>query len=242
MTKGYESEKEEAIKEISRQWVPLDKEQEKLFKDNISIEKFNKGEGIYSDEAFPTHLFYLIKGNVKIYKNGIGKAQIIRAIKPVDPFGYRAYFAGEDYKTAAMALDKCTVAKIPFNIVSTILAHNYQFGLSLIKHLSIEIGKSDSRTINLTQKHIRGRLAETLLFLKDSYGVDADGCTLSVYLSREDIANMSNMTTSNAIRTLSAFANEGLIVIDGRKIKIIDDAELRRISEGGRKVISKMEI
>jgi CRP-like cAMP-binding protein len=52
-------------------------------------------------------------------------------------------------------------------------------------------------------------------------------------MSREDIANLSNMTTSNAIRTLSTFANEKLITIDGRKIKILDLQRLDRISKLG---------
>ena len=88
--------------------------------------------------------------------------------------------------------------------------------------LSKDLGVSDERTVNLTQKHIRGRLAESLLFLKDAYGLEEDESTLSIYLSREDLANLSNMTTSNAIRTLSNFAAEKIIAIDGRKIKLID--------------------
>ena len=35
------------------------------------------------------------------------------------------------------------------------------------------------------------------------------------------------MTTSTAIRTLSCFANEKIIVVDGRKIKIIDEEKLQ---------------
>jgi CRP-like cAMP-binding protein len=76
-------------------------------------------------------------------------------------------------------------------------------------------------------------LAESLLFLKESYGVEEDGCTLSIYLSREDLANLSNMTTSNAIRTLSNFAAEKVIAIDGRKIKIISEKALMKISQIG---------
>ena len=87
--------------------------------------------------------------------------------------------------------------------------------------------------MNLTQKHIRGRLAEALLFLKDNYDVEEDGCTLGIYLSREDLANLSNMTTSNAIRTLSTFADEKLIAIDGKKIKIVQEEELRKVSRMG---------
>ena len=80
---------------------------------------------------------------------------------------------------------------------------------------------------------MRGRLVESLLLLKDKYGFEHDGTTLKVYLSREDIANLSNMTTSNAIRTLSTFANEKVIAIDGRKIKILDAHRLERISKLG---------
>ena len=102
-----------------------------------------------------------------------------------------------------------------------------------IKQLSIDLGLSDERTVNLTQKHIRGRLAESLLFLKETYGLEEDGATISIFLSREDLANLSNMTTSNAIRTLSIFASEKLIAIDGRKIKIINEEELKKISRIG---------
>ena len=94
-------------------------------------------------------------------------------------------------------------------------------------------GATDERVVNLTQKHIRGRLAESLLFLKENYGLEKDGATISIYLAREDLANLSNMTTSNAIRTLSIFENERIISLDGRKIKIIDEDKLHKISRIG---------
>jgi hypothetical protein len=41
------------------------------------------------------------------------------------------------------------------------------------------------------------------------------------------------MTTSNAIRTLSTFAGEKVIAIDGRKIRILDIHRLEKISKLG---------
>ena len=114
-----------------------------------------------------------------------------------------------------------------------LMKSNFNISLFFIRYLAKQLGYSDDRTVNLTQKHIRGRLAESLIFLRDSYGIEEDGYTLSIYLSREDLANLSNMTTSNAIRTLSAFANEKLIAIDGRKIKLINSDEILRISQIG---------
>ena len=117
--------------------------------------------------------------------------------------------------------------------IMTLVTQNNDLAMFFIRQLSVDLGIADERTVNLTQKHIRGRLAESLLFLKESYGLEEDGSTLSIYLSREDLANLSNMTTSNAIRTLSNFATERLITIDERKIKIIDEEKLKKISKIG---------
>ena len=118
-------------------------------------------------------------------------------------------------------------------IVEEIINDNRQLAWFFIHELSKHLGGSDTRIVNLTQKHIRGRLAEALTVLIDNYGYENDGETLRIYMAREDLANLSNMTTSNAIRTLSAFAQERLITVDGRCIKIVDERALRTISKFG---------
>lgn len=226
--------KEKVAQNISKSWGTLTQEQYEMLLEHIEIRKFKKNEVIYKNSAIPSHVMCLISGKVKVYKDGIGgRNQIIRVIKPNEFFAYRAYFAGEYYRTAAMAIENCVVASFPIGILVKLMEQNFNVSLFFIKYLCVEIGNSDERTVNLTQKHVRGRLAEALIFLKDSYGLEEDGYTLSIYLSREDLANLSNMTTSNAIRTLSAFATEKLIAIDGRKIKILKEDELKRISNMG---------
>lgn len=234
MTAKFLVSKDEVIKIISDRWTPLSESQRKLLADNVRIVSFKKNDIIYRVGEPPREVMCLIAGKVKVYKDGVnGRSQIIRAIKAVDFFGYRAFFAGEEYKTSAMAIDNCVVAFLPIQLVIKFVHENNAVSMFFIRHLAKLLGTADERTVSLTQKHIRGRLAETLLFLKDSYGVEEDGYTLSIYLSREDIASMSNMTTSNAIRTLSSFAVENMIAIDGRKIRIMQDEELRKVSKLG---------
>lgn len=219
---------------IADMWQPLSDEQREYLMSNFTIQSYKKNEVIYCEGETPTHLMCLLSGKVKIYKDGVGgRSQIIRVIKPVEYFGYRAHFAKEDYLTAAAAFESSTICLIPMEIIMNLISQNTELAMFFIRQLSIDLGIADERTVNLTQKHIRGRLAESLLFLMDSYGVEEDGSTLSIYLSREDLANLSNMTTSNAIRTLSNFSNERLISIDGRKIKIIDEEKLKKISKIG---------
>ena len=233
MTKKEISETEIA-ESIPDLWMPLTPAQREFLAQNFTIQKFKKNETIYCEGETPMHLMCLLSGKVKIYKEGVGgRSQIIRVIKDKEYFAYRAYFAEENYVTAASAFEPCTIFLIPMTAIVQLLRENSELGMFFIRQLSIDLGIADERTVNLTQKHIRGRLAESLLFLKDTYGVEEDDSTLSIYLSREDLANLSNMTTSNAIRTLSLFAAEKLITIDGRKIKIIEEDRLRKISKIG---------
>lgn len=215
-------------------WYPLNEAQREYLVQNFTVQRYKKNETIYCEGDSPMHLMCLLNGKVKIYKDGVGgRSQIIRMIKPGEYFGYRAYFAEENYVTAASAFEPSTLCMIPMTAIMELVNENNEFAMFFIRQLSIDLGIADERTVNLTQKHIRGRLAESLLFLKDSYGLEEDQSTLSIYLSREDLANLSNMTTSNAIRTLSNFATEKLITIDGRKIKIIDEEKLRKVSKIG---------
>lgn len=225
---------EDAISKLHSIMELLTEAQQEELKDCITIQHFKKNEVLYRDGELPQMFHCLISGKVKVYKDGInGKNQIIRVIKPVEFFGYRAYFANQNYVTSASAFETSTVCFIPIEYIEKWMMENNRFAMFFIKLLCVELGNSDQRTVNLTQKHIRGRLAEALIFLRDNYGLEEDGATLSIYLSREDLANMSNMTTSNAIRTLSAFAQEKIIAIDGKKIKIIDGEMLEKINKIG---------
>lgn len=224
---------DEIIDELTRAWHLTEVQREQLSR-NMSVRHFKKNDIIYRELEEPSEVMCLTKGKVKVYKEGIGgRNPIIRAIKPVEFIGHRALFAEEKYKTSAMAFENSTVAVFPIATIKNLIKANYNVSMFFIKHLSRLLGISDERIVTLTQKHIRGRLADTILALKNSFGVAEDGNTLNVKMSREDLASFSNMSTSNAIRTLSSFANEKLIQTDGKKIKVMNEQELANISKAG---------
>lgn len=172
---------------------------------------------------------------MKKYKDGVGgRVQILRLVNPGQYFGYRAFFAGEPYVSSAATIEPSTLGTLPMSLVEEMISKNNRLAMFFIHELSRNLGNSDTKIVNLTQKHIRGRLAEALIVLLDTYGYEEDNnMTLKIYMAREDLANLSNMTTSNAIRTLSNFVTEKIIVVDGRKIKILNEPMLRKISKFG---------
>jgi CRP-like cAMP-binding protein len=212
----------------------LNKQESELFEKHKQCTSYKKGDIIYKEGDMPGGIICLCSGKVKIFKEGVGgRDQIIRMEKPVNFIGFRALFANEHYIASAVAIEDCSLCYLEKPVLEKLIKSNGIFALKIIYILAKELGFSNERTVSLTQKHIRGRLAESLLVLINTFGFDDDGKTIKIYLSREDLANLSNMTTSNAIRTLSIFASEGLIIIDGRRIIVEKLEELKKISKLG---------
>lgn len=212
----------------------LTSEEMSILKANSSIARFRKNDYIFLEGDAPAGMQYLKEGKVKMIKEGIsGREQIIRMFSENGLISYPSLLAGEPHNGTAIAIEDSEILTIPPDILYNVLLKNHNFALALLKDLALELGHSNLRIVSLTQKHIRGRLAESILFLKEKYGFENDGQTLKVYLSREDLASLSNMTASNAIRTLSTFAGEKIIAMDGRKIRITDLVKLEKVNKQG---------
>jgi CRP-like cAMP-binding protein len=210
-----------------------DKEKEQIAT-NCSCVFLPKRKMIFTEGEIPSHLICLVSGQAKLYKEGLaGRDWITRMVNSVELIGYQALFSGEKYNVSAQTIQDSVICKIEKDIMFSIFKKNHKVIMHIMKILARELGFLRTKTITLTQKHIKGRLAETLLFLADTYGFDEDNQTIKVTLSREDLANLSNMTTANAIRTLSMFNAEGLVVLDGRIIKLVNVEGLKKISQLG---------
>lgn len=113
------------------------------------------------------HLMCLLSGKVKIYKDGVGgRSQIIRVIKNKEYFAYRAYFAEENFVTAAAAFEPCTMCLIPMPVIIKLIQENADLAMFFIRQLSKDLGISDERTVNLTQNTFEDVLPNHFCSLK----------------------------------------------------------------------------
>ncbi|HCN06049.1 MAG TPA: Crp/Fnr family transcriptional regulator, partial [Bacteroidetes bacterium] len=66
----------------------------------------------------------------------------------------------------------------------------------------------------------RERVAEALLILRETFGYEADGKTLNMTLTREEIADIVGTAPESVIRMLTDLKNEELIETEGRRIRV----------------------
>jgi CRP-like cAMP-binding protein len=212
----------------------LNQKDKEIIEQHHTLALIKKGDKLFKEGEKSHGLICLASGKVKVFKEGVGgREQILNMVKKQGFIGYRTLFSENIWSFSAAAVEDSVICILEKSSLVKILKRNPDLALKFIRIISEELWFSNSRMVSLTQKHIRGRLAESLLMLRDTYGYEADGRTIDVALSREDIANLSNMTTSNAIRTLSNLSSEGIIGLEGRKISILDSIHLEHICEMG---------
>jgi len=129
-----------------------------------------------------------------------------------------------------VALEDSTICVIKKKKFYKVIEGNSKLALKIMKSLAMDLIKSDGRLVNLTQKHVRARLADALILIYDIYGTNSNTGNLNVTLKRSDLAGLSNMTTPNAIRVLSSFNKENLVDVNRQYIKINDLKILKEIS------------
>ena len=183
---------------------------------------YKKGQTLFNEGSNPFGVFCINDGKIKLSHQGDdGKEQIIRLLKSGDILGYRALLSGERYSASAVALEDTQICFIPKELFITVLKADQGLAFEMMKLLSDELHRAEVKLTHLAQKPIRERLAETLLFIKETYGFEQDGITLNVRLSREEIANLVGTATESAIRLLSDLKKEGTVELEGKKIKVL---------------------
>lgn len=206
-------------------------EQRNMFVDSIEVANYKRGDIVFEEGDMANYVMYILEGKVKFLVKAIdGKQRIISIKGEHEWLALQASFTNGYHNTTAQVTSDATIIKLPHHMFLKLVDENHDFSRYVINKIATSLDAVIHHMLSFQRKHLRGRLADSLLYLIDKFGFEDDGKTLCVYPSREDLANNSNMDISNAIRTLSAFASEGIITIKARRISIIDIEKLRWIS------------
>ena len=128
------------VDEINPMWKSLNTAERMYLRENAKYEEFKRGSIIYREGAAPTHMYCLISGKVKIFRDFVGgRSQLVRIIGPGESFAYRAYFAGENFMTSAAAVDNSEAYSLPLTVVGQILKSNNSLAVEFIKLLSRDL-------------------------------------------------------------------------------------------------------
>ena len=190
-----------------------------------------KGESIFEEGDIVNGIYCVTTGACKLSKlSPNGKDQIIKLVKAGELLGQRSMISDEPANLSAVALEDMEVCFIPKSEVLNMFDNNNQFSMNVMKTICGDLKDASEHMISISQKTVKERLAETLVYLDETFGKNEDG-SLHIQLSREELAGMIGTATESCIRLLSDFNKNGLIELNGKKIVLKNISKLKRIAD-----------
>lgn len=188
-----------------------------------------KGEIIFEEGDTLNGVYCVKDGICKMSKlSANGKDQIVKLIVKGDLMGKNSIIREESANLTAVALNDMEVCFIPKQEILNDLKKNPNFSMTVLKKMTNDLKTSENIIVNMAQKSVKQRLADLLIYINDSFGVDENGF-LKIVLSREDYANVVGTATESAIRILSQFKKAGYISTEGKQIKIENIQKLKLV-------------
>lgn len=206
------------------QWITERKHTVSLRKRDVVFRQGQEVEGIYC------HLLGLAK---IVQRDDNDNVRFSRFVLPGDTSGHRSLFIETRYKATAYVIsENLQACYIPKEDILYLLSHNASFAKNLVIKISAELVRSEEEQITFKEKTVRSRLALLLCELCDAdceQNIEGQWVIKSD-ITKRDIAGFLSVANETVIRLMSEMKSEGVIETEGKKIKINDLDQLRKLA------------
>ncbi len=185
------------------------------------------GRVFYGPEEAGEVLFLLKKGRVQLYRlSPEGKKLVVSILEPGAIFGEMSLIGQGMHNTFAEAIEECTLCVMSRLDVEQLLVNKPQVGLRIMEVMARRLKEAESKLEDMAFKSIPARLASLLIKLSASQSTngDVDGYT------HQDLAEMIGTYRETTTQTLNDFKNQGWINIERKRIEILDQPALEKLT------------
>jgi CRP-like cAMP-binding protein len=170
-------------------------------------------------------LFAVAYGMVKLTLHGAtGAEKVLRLVGPAQTFGEIALFRREPLPLEAVAVVDTGLVMVPAATLLRLIETDAHFARSLVASLCQRLHAMVSDFEATTLHGATGRLAAYLESLADSPGPTS----VTLPAAKKLIAARLGMTKETFSRALRQLGRDGLLRVAGRRIELLDRAQLAR--------------
>jgi CRP/FNR family transcriptional regulator len=196
------------------------------------IRDYGRGDQIFA-EGSPSDRFYVIaSGRVKVFKmTPAGKDVILEIFGVGDPLGAVAVYEGWPFPASAVALEDTTCITLERSAFFSLLEHHPSLVRGLLLGLTYRLIELTNRLAELTGGRVEPRFARLFLKLAGEVGTPARGGTfIAMPLSRQELADLTGTTIETAIRIMSRWGKQGIVLTEKDGFILLDSKALEVLS------------
>lgn len=188
---------------------------------------FDKGDTIFREGEPADRIHFLYLGRVKIVKAAGGRDIILEILGPGEPVGAVAVFERRPFPASAVTLEPSSILSIPEREFFALLETRPEMMRHLLAGLTYRLMMVNKRLADLAGS-AEQRAARLFLTLAERAGVPSEnGVRIPLPLSRQEIADLIGTTLETAIRLMSRWQKEAVLLTEKDGFVIPDVTALR---------------
>jgi CRP-like cAMP-binding protein len=196
---------------------------------NKSLCNFPKNQYIFKAGTPVMGAYFVCKGKVKVVSEDVaGREQTVRLAGDGHIFGHVAV-KSENYSISAITLDDSKICFIDNETLQQAFMENPPFIFRSMVFYARELRKMEERLKCLSLMNNEKKIIATLRYIYDTFGFIPGTTTISVKLTRKEIADLAGTTIEQVSRTLVAFKKRNLLTYQHKLITIQDPGKLENL-------------
>jgi CRP-like cAMP-binding protein len=206
----------------------ISSEQKAVLQNSITENKFNKKEVVFEAGDLMSHVYFIVKGRVKIVKKSDAeKESIKRVLRSGNYFGELAAIDPENYATfndsAKVMVRDTVVLSIPISVFKQICDNHPAIYQKVIKNILSNNRRLDERLDSVMLKNSKMRIVDFIKELSNEIGKPIGYDVLIKHnLTHQEIANITGISRQKVTTILNEFKHEGLIHLERNSILVHD--------------------
>jgi CRP/FNR family transcriptional regulator, cyclic AMP receptor protein len=193
----------------------LNNQELRQISDKIRIKLFKKNEPILREEDTNEYMYTILSGRVKVIQSSEdGRETVLAMHSAGDFFGEMSLIDGKTMPATILALEDTRTAIISKKEFNYLIKHHEKVFEKLLIILCSRLREAWERIQMLNFNNASQRMKTLFTMLAGEYGEkNADGITLNIKLTHQDIANMVGITRETVTRVLDKWQKDREISI-----------------------------
>lgn len=189
------------------------------------------------------HALYVVRsGSLKTFvENPAGDVQVLGFNLPGEIVGIDA-LANDHHLCNAEALERTSICELPYAQLQQVVREVPSLHRQLMRVISRELVAEHDHLVMMGKQQAQERLAIFLHSLADRYGrLSRDPSTLTLPMSRGDIANYLGLVVETVSRLFSRMEAAGILAVDRRSVRILRSDLLADLCGGNGRTLRRSE-
>lgn len=197
-----------------------------------TLREYRRGDVLWSEGDPAEALTIVIRGRVKIVRHADAGDVILELFGPGEPVGAIAVYNYMPYPASAVCLEGVSLLSIPRRDYFEMLDRNPEFARAIIREQTKLMVALMRKVEEMRGQRVDTRIAALFLTLAERMGrATPEGTEIPLTLTRQEVADLVGTTVESAIRVLSRWGREGLLITGQGRFVIPSKERLREAAD-----------